>query len=103
MKITFKPDHGWPDRNCVAPCEGASFVECEGPCVNADCVPIKSGEYLLLTGVKCTLQTSDRGATSDAGCVACGKTIGKLVVEYDTIFGAEEDERVLNGRPRVYR
>lgn len=27
---------------------------------------------------------------------------GEIVVTFSTIFGLEEDERVLNGRPRVY-
>jgi hypothetical protein len=34
--------------------------------------------------------------------VGCGKRIGKLVVVVGTIFGIEEDERVLRGPARVY-
>ena len=32
----------------------------------------------------------------------CGKHVGRLIAHVSTIFGIEEDERVLNGRPRVY-
>lgn len=38
---------------------------------------------------------------SDAHC-ACGKPVGKIRVRVSTIFGIEEDERVLYGRCRVY-
>lgn len=32
----------------------------------------------------------------------CGEFLGELQAKVDTIFGIEEDERVLLGRPRVY-
>lgn len=35
-------------------------------------------------------------------CLECGAIVGRIVVTVDTIFGIEEDERVLNGRCRVY-
>ena len=38
---------------------------------------------------------------ADARCV-CGKQVGILRVKLSTIFGLEEDERVLRGRVRVY-
>jgi len=40
--------------------------------------------------------------TSKARCSLCEKDVGTLVVTMDTIFGIEEDERVLHGKPRVY-
>ncbi len=39
---------------------------------------------------------------SDGGCICCATVLGKLVVTVSTIFGIEEDERVLSGRCRVY-
>lgn len=39
---------------------------------------------------------------ADAVCVACSAPAGVLRVSVDTIFGIEEDERVLHGRCRVY-
>lgn len=39
-------------------------------------------------------------ATAVALC--CGVAVGKIEVRVSTIFGIDEDERVLNGRCRVY-
>ena len=44
----------------------------------------------------------DRSCSAVAVHVRCGAEVGYLLVEFDTIFGLEEDARVLNGRPRVY-
>lgn len=38
-----------------------------------------------------------------ARCVACNDPVGWVYFEADTIFGAEEDERIFRGRARVYR
>jgi hypothetical protein len=38
-----------------------------------------------------------------AHCAECGARVGRLAAKVDTIFGIDEDDRVLNGRPRVYR
>lgn len=53
-------------------------------------------------GLKGSMVRGHDTYTSLAGCTACGKLAGKLVVTVSTIFGIEEDERVLNGRARVY-
>ena len=37
-----------------------------------------------------------------AVALCCRQRIGTLEACVDTIFGIDEDERVLNGRPRVY-
>jgi len=37
-----------------------------------------------------------------ARCNGCGAKLGTIVTEVDTLFGIEEDERVLLGRCRVY-
>lgn len=39
---------------------------------------------------------------ADAICCGCGAPVGVLRVKVETIFGIEEDDRVLNGRCRVY-
>ena len=39
---------------------------------------------------------------ADAVCCKCEARRGQLVVSVSTIFGIEEDERVTNGRCRVY-
>ena len=38
----------------------------------------------------------------EAFCIHCKKSIGILQVTMQTLFGLEEDNRVLNGRCRVY-
>lgn len=35
-------------------------------------------------------------------CAACGARVGEVRAYVSTIFGIEEDERVLHGRARVY-
>lgn len=42
------------------------------------------------------------GVDGDAECARCRAVVGRMAVRFETIFGAEEDEAVLNGRPRVY-
>lgn len=37
-----------------------------------------------------------------ARCIDCDKHVGTVHARVDTIFGIEEDERVLHGRCRVY-
>jgi hypothetical protein len=44
----------------------------------------------------------DRTIRSGGHCVTCGDAVGWLYAQPDTMFGLEEDERVLNGRARVY-
>jgi hypothetical protein len=47
-------------------------------------------------------ETTHDTHTADAKTVCCDRPIGRLVVTVDTIFGIEEDERVLQGMCRVY-
>jgi len=44
----------------------------------------------------------DRTWKAGAYCCDCGDPVGWIYWAADTIFGTEEDERVLRGRPRVY-
>lgn len=44
----------------------------------------------------------DRTIRSGGRCVSCGDAVGYLYAQPDTIFGLEEDERVMHGRARVY-
>lgn len=39
---------------------------------------------------------------AEAHAMCCKKKIGTIRVKVSTIFGLEEDERMLNGRARVY-
>lgn len=40
--------------------------------------------------------------TSNAFCAACRAQVGEVRAYVSTVFGLEEDERVLHGRCRVY-
>lgn len=40
--------------------------------------------------------------SANAVALCCGAWVGTIRVKVDTIFGIEEDRRVLNGRCRVY-
>lgn len=63
-------------------------------------------------GWKCrcgSSRTSGRGMHHDhdtyrstGHCTDCGVELGPIVAKVSTIFGIEEDERVLHGRARVY-
>ena len=47
-------------------------------------------------------ETTHDTYVTDAHAVCCGAYVGTLRATVSTIFGIEEDERVLNGRARVY-
>lgn len=95
QKIKFHPEHG-PARKAKAPFAGAEYVEVEGACPHCKAQPFNAA------GVKGTMVRGHDTYTADAGCIACGVPTGKLVVTVNTLFGIEEDERVLSGRCRVY-
>jgi hypothetical protein len=57
---------------------------------------------LVVGGAGSRPSKDDRAYEADASCLGCRKRMGTLRVETDTIFGVREDERVLNGRVRVY-
>ena len=60
-------------------------------------------EPLKARGKGRRIAASNRAYEADAICVACGGEVGLMVVEISTIFGLEEDERVLlASRCRVY-
>jgi hypothetical protein len=47
--------------------------------------------------------SSDERSYEATGCCSnCRKTLGKIVAETSTIFGAYEDDAVLSGRWRVF-
>lgn len=58
------------------------------------------GEHLVVRGGEPTIDYDTY--TSKAVCAACGEHLGELKVKVSTLFGIEEDRRVLNGRYRVY-
>lgn len=95
QKVHFHPNEG-PRRKAVAPHEGAAYVVVEGACPHCKAEPFNAA------GVQGTLTRGHDTYTADAGCVGCKVVTGKLIITVNTLFGIEEDERVLNGRCRVY-
>lgn len=63
-------------------------------------IPPNPTDLLRLRGR--TTERSDRHEAGVAECARCRSEVGRLVTTYDTIFGIEEDTRVLAGRCRVY-
>ena len=59
---------------------------------------------LLVSGFKGRERIEDDGTrvVSEVGCTRCKGSVGVLTVTFSTLFGAEEDRRVLHGRCRVY-
>lgn len=90
MKITLD------GRVCIMPYDGAEFVETKGPCPHCAVTPIKT------RGDDHEQSIEHDRITAPAYCFDCRGYVGKLLVVFSTIFGLEEDARVLGGRARVY-
>ena len=98
MQITLTDGEG---RKLVAkqPHENADRVIVEnGACPKCKLAP------LVCRGRGMTIDPNASHDTyrADATCCGCDAPVGVLRVKVSTIFGIEEDERVLNGRCRVY-
>lgn len=75
----------------------------------------QAGDHVVVTG-KCHhcgaepfkvrgkgISSNDRDAYyADGHCVACDNFVGTIRAKVDTLFGIEEDERVLAGPWKVY-
>jgi hypothetical protein len=95
QKIIFETRDG-ETRKGKLPHAEADHCVVEGACPHCGATPFKAA------GVRGSMTKGHDRYTSDAGCVGCKVVTGKLVVVVNTIFGIEEDERVLRGRCRVY-
>lgn len=97
MKITLTT-HDGVVHEMRQPFDGSDWVKaCDG--VACD----HCGSPLRATGKGQSIESHDT-YRADAVCAseACGEPIGVLRVKVSTIFGIEEDQRVMNGRCRVY-
>ena len=80
------------DRDCEEPVPaGADRVRAAGRCPCARC----QADPFFVRGSRPNVGT--HGAKAEASCCACGQPVGTLHVEFDTIFGVDEDARVLSG------
>ena len=99
MKVLFKPAKG-PERPCSVPFAGCDYAVARGVCPR--CGGSESDSDGFKVQGKHGLDRKHDRYEARAFCVACSAEVGRLVCVFDTIFGVEEDERVLNGRARVY-
>ena len=93
MKITVSV--GGTKRAATRPFEGADHVVATGACPHCSIEPFK----VRGSGIS---RNDHDSYYADAECVACGKFVGTIRAKMDTLFGIEEDERVLNGPYKVY-
>lgn len=91
MKITLTVQHD--DVRSVQSAGETALAE--GVCPKCQATPFRIG------GTGQTIESHDT-YRADGVCLACRKPVGVIRAVVSTIFGLEEDERVLYGRPRVY-
>ncbi len=92
MKITVRLSDGQVIE-ATCPFEGSQAVD-----TNATCP--RCSEPLRVFGGE-TAHDHDT-YSAPAHCLACRNAIGTIRVRVSTLFGIDEDDAVLNGRPRVY-
>ena len=91
MRITLTMNGG--TYRCRRPHREAAFVVSTHRCACG------ANTVAGITGA--VIETRDT-YRSDAVCTRCRASLGVLRVKVSTLFGLEEDERVLSGRCRVY-
>jgi hypothetical protein len=90
MKITVD------GHKAKLPFDGAGHVIVETlACPQCKLSPVKAH------GKGITARTHDT-YIAEAVTDCCGASVGQMQTKVSTIFGIEEDEAVLHGRPRVY-
>jgi hypothetical protein len=99
MKITV--NIGGRTHTAHQPYDGAPSVEVNGwTCERLFLAAACGSQYVA--GIKGTDEVGHDTHTAKAGCARCGATVGTIKVAFNTLFGIEEDARVLNSRCRVY-
>lgn len=76
--------------------ESERWIDVDGKC------PVCDAAELRVIGDVRRQSIGHDTVTAPALALCCGREIGEVHVEISTIFGLEEDARVLNGRCRVY-
>jgi len=99
--LITRPASGRSRRlRCKLPHPGADHVSVLGlgyACPRCGQAPVKA------QGGRMRRSADDRAYEADAYCAACKRPLGAILrAEIDTLFGLEEDERVLGGMARVY-
>lgn len=83
-------------RTVTVPFAGADHAIASGACFHCGAEPFK------IAGGGMRASADDRAWESDGKALCCGKAVGVIRAEPDTIFGVREDDAVLGGRCRVY-
>lgn len=96
MRVFLRDEDGAEHEAAAPPDKGAPVVSIDAACPGCGA---RSPIEVAGKGIE---RHDDRVYYARAFHVGCGTRLGVLCVEVDTIFGIEEDQRVLNGRPRVY-
>jgi len=77
-------------------------------------LPFPEADHAVVAGWECPTCGGDKVAgrarrienhdtyAAEAGCVACRKIIGTIRVKVSTLFGIEEDERVMSMGVKIY-
>ena len=96
MKITVTMTDEQVPRKASLPFPTAEHVSVQYTCPHCGETP------LLVVGKAGTGDQTDRDMVRTAVCKVCSKKIGTIRVEFDTLFGQREDERVLAGPYKVF-
>lgn len=95
-EICENPDY----RNCSLPYEEAPHLIVEGAC---PCCKDPKPEFCIRGDQQSMVQSPQFVFYCVAYCTDCMQPVGTLQVQSESLFGLEEDQLVLHGRPRVYK
>ena len=103
MKITVTTTAG-TTLTAKLPYKGATFAVIAHGCTDSSCDNRPQEEDPGMTVKPSKTKIVERDTVEgDALCNVCEAPIGRITVKFSTIFGIEEDARVLSGRyGRVY-
>lgn len=64
--------------------------------------PVCGAEPGEVAGIRGTQSHDHDTYRAEAATICCDTRLGTIEMRVSTVFGIDEDEAVLNGRPRVY-
>ncbi len=89
-------------RACTVPSPGVDYVVAEGACPEPKCRAGGHGGPPFHVSGATAQEVDDHELQAKARCRTCGAVVGVLAVDEITLFGFDEDRRVLGGPWRVY-
>jgi hypothetical protein len=91
VTVEIQGSHRWTSLP-----ESERWIDVQGQC------PACNSEEFRVIGDVTRQKIGHDTVKAPALALCCGAEVGEVHVELSTIFGLEEDERVLHGRARVY-